>query len=275
MPKITRNRTIRPSSRQENSKRYKINTKQVTKSDTLVVNIDHESRPFYKTFKFKGADVANKASIGFRVHDNGDSIEIIWTGAMPIGEGQNTKTKPKETQKQLKPKSSTTPNPDSKNVKQALDPIADSQTEVLILGTLPGDKSLELGQYYANSGNRFWNIIAEITGNQVPNMYEEKKTLLLRNRIGVWDVAHKANREGSLDTNMKDEEPNDLESFIKRHKYLKVIGFNGQKPEKLYDKYFSRKKGFKYISLPSSSGANTGVRFEEIINKWRQILSKK
>jgi hypoxanthine-DNA glycosylase len=272
MPQITRNRTIRPSSRQENSKRYKINTKQVTKSDTLVVNIDHESRPFYETFKFKGADVANKASIHFWVNDNEDPIEINWSCATPTGEKQNTRTKPKETQKQPKPKSSTTPNPDSKNVKQALDPIADSQTEVLILGTLPGDKSLEFGQYYANSSNRFWKIIAGITGDQVPPTYEEKKGLLLRNRIGVWDVAHKANREGSLDTNMKDEEPNNLEGFIKQHKNLKLIGFNGQKPEKLYNKYFSRKKGLKYIPLPSSSGANRGVRFEAKRENWKSLI---
>ncbi len=119
----------------------------------------------------------------------------------------------------------------------------------LILGTLPGDKSLELEEYYGHSRNRFWKIIATITENDLPLSYSDKKELLIKSKIGIWDVVHKANRKGSLDNDIKDVEQNDLEGFIARHKNLKVIGFNGKKSQALFDKYFKRKNDIKYIKV--------------------------
>lgn len=143
-----------------------------------------------------------------------------------------------------------------------------------MLGTLPGDKSLELSEYYGHPRNRFWKIISTITDNDLPLTYADKKTLLLKTKIGIWDVAHKANRKGSLDSAIEGEEPNDLDSFIARHKHLKVIGFNGKTSQALFDKYFDRKNDIKYISLPSSSPANAGINFDSICEKWRQLLAK-
>ena len=85
--KIVRNRTIRPSSRNENiksSNRYKIDTEKVTSSDMLCVNINHESLSFNETYYFKGDDVSAKNSIGFKVLTNNDKIQIIWSGAIPL-----------------------------------------------------------------------------------------------------------------------------------------------------------------------------------------------
>ncbi len=138
---------------------------------------------------------------------------------------------------------------------------------------MPGDKSLELGEYYGHSRNRFWKIISTITNNVLPLTYADKKALLLKSKIAIWDVAHKANRKGSLDSAIEDEEPNELDNFISKHKNLKVIGFNGTKSQALFDKYFDRKSGIKYISLPSTSPANTSIDFDNISKLWRQILS--
>ncbi|SDZ15390.1 DNA-deoxyinosine glycosylase [Tindallia californiensis] len=160
----------------------------------------------------------------------------------------------------------------SETIKTSFAPISNKDTTILILGSMPGDKSLELGEYYGHPRNRFWKIIAIITGNELPLTYSEKKAMLLRSTIGVWDVAHKAKRKGSLDSAIKDDEPNDLESFMAEHRHLKVIGFNGKKAESLYDKYFDRKSGINYFSLPSTSPANAGIDFESICNKWRHIL---
>lgn len=161
----------------------------------------------------------------------------------------------------------------STHTKTSFDPISNADTTVLILGTIPGDKSLELGEYYGHARNRFWKIISTITNNELPITYADKKSLLLKTKIGVWDVAHKANRKGSLDSAIKDEEPNDLDNFIAMHKNLKIIGFNGIKSQVLFDKYFDRKSGIKYISLPSTSPANAGIDFENICKSWRQIVS--
>lgn len=273
MSEIIRNRTIRPSTRLEKSKSYKIDTKGVTRGDILVVTIDHESKPFNKTFKFNGSEVAHKDSISFRVIDFGTHIDISWSGANPI-----ETTAPKVTAPATKTfthievkKSISKP---SSQAKISFDPISSTDTTVLILGTIPGDKSLELGEYYGHSRNRFWKIISTITNNDLPLTYEDKKALLLKTKIGIWDVAHKANRKGSLDSEIEDEEPNDIDSFITKHKDLKIIGFNGTKSEVLYDKYFDRKDGIKYISLPSTSPANTGIDFDNICRQWRQVLNK-
>lgn len=161
----------------------------------------------------------------------------------------------------------------STDFKTSFEPIENSEITILILGTLPSDKSLEVSEYYGHSGNRFWKIIAALTANPLPLTYPEKKELLLKNGIGIWDIVQQAKRNGSLDTSIKNEEPNDLNTFIENHKLLKVIGFNGKKSEALFNKYFERKKDFRYISLPSSSPANAGINFENICKVWQQIIT--
>jgi len=262
MNTIIRNRTIRPSTRLETSKSYKINTEKVSSGDILIVNIDHESKDFHKTYHFNGSDVANRRSISFRVNDYGTHIDISWSGAKPT----NVKNEViKNTEKRNKENKIT-------DLKKSFKPISFPDTEILILGTAPGDKSIELGEYYGHSRNRFWKIIAKITGNSLPKNYDEKKNLLKKTKIGVWDVAHYVERKGSLDSSIKKVAPNDLNKFIKEHKKLKIIAFNGKKAENLYDKFFVRNSLIKYVSLPSSSPANTGFGNNEIVEVWKEKL---
>ena len=82
-------------------------------------------------------------------------------------------------------------------------PIIDKETKILILGSLPGKKSLELREYYGHPRNRLWEILAHLTNNEIPQNYERKKEFLFKYNIGLWDVAHSAYREGSLDSNIK------------------------------------------------------------------------
>lgn len=158
------------------------------------------------------------------------------------------------------------------HLKTSFEPISNSETAILILGTMPGDQSLKLGEYYGHNRNRFWKIISTITKKEMASTYADKKKLLLNSNIAVWDVAHKANRKGSLDTAIEDEEPNDLQTFITKHKNLKVIGFNGAKSEALFLKYFKKRSDIKYVSLPSSSPANTGINMDTICKAWKQLL---
>jgi hypoxanthine-DNA glycosylase len=157
-------------------------------------------------------------------------------------------------------------------LKTSFPPISADSTEILILGSLPGEKSLAMHEYYAHPQNKFWRIIAAITDNETPVNYDDKLSLLINNKIGVWDVVREAKRIGSLDTNIVGEVPNDVDNFISRHKNLKVIGFNGTKALKLFDKYFKRREHLKYIQLPSSSPANARITFDEICEKWRELL---
>jgi len=275
MTEIIRNRTIRPSTRLEKSKSYKIDTKSISRGDILVVNINHETKSFRKSYKFNGSDVAHKDSISFRVTEHRTKIVISWSGATPIVTTSKDTT-PLTVLKPLTKKvlDKVVSKPISTHAKTSFDPITSADVTILILGTMPGDKSLELGEYYGHPRNRFWKVISTITNNELPLSYSEKKELLLKLKIGIWDVAHKANRKGSLDSAIDDEEPNDLDNFISKQKNLKVIAFNGSKSVALFNKYFNRKIDLKYITLPSTSPANTSIDFENICNIWRKILAK-
>ena len=83
MPEIIRNRTIRPSTRKATSVNYRIDIKGLSNGDTLIVNIDHESKPFQKTFKFKGSNVLKRRSLGFKVLESEGGIIIQWTSTQP------------------------------------------------------------------------------------------------------------------------------------------------------------------------------------------------
>jgi hypothetical protein len=84
MPEIIRSRTIRPSTRKQSSVNYRVHIEGITASDTLIVNISHESKPWHKTFKFKGSEVLKKKSLGFKVTDDGTGIQIHWISTQPI-----------------------------------------------------------------------------------------------------------------------------------------------------------------------------------------------
>jgi hypoxanthine-DNA glycosylase len=152
-------------------------------------------------------------------------------------------------------------------------PIIYSDTKILILGSLPGKKSLELEQYYGHARNRIWKIMSHLTSGDIPITYQQKKEMLCKNKIGLWDVAHSAQREGSLDSNIKDESPNDIERILDNYSSIKVIGFNGKKSEKMFYKYFIEKPEFKYVPLPSTSPANMAISFEDICARWSQLFA--
>lgn len=161
------------------------------------------------------------------------------------------------------------------NIKQSFSPLTNDDAEVLILGSIPGDRSIEMQQYYGHPQNRFWKVIAAITGSEIPINYADKKALLATNKIALWDVAQKASRKGSLDSAISNEEPNDIKTLITTHQALKTIAFNGKKAEQLYDRYFTREPHINYISLPSTSPANAACRLYDLCKIWKLIIAEK
>lgn len=155
--------------------------------------------------------------------------------------------------------------------KYSFPPIVDENCRVLILGTMPGEMSLREKQYYANPQNQFWRILTEITGNNFLTDYEEKKKLLLKNHIALWDVLMHCEREGSLDMNIKAEYPNDFSDFFDRYHGIEKVGFNGQKAERLYYKLRLYKSRIEYLTLPSTSSANTSFLFQDKVQSWNWI----
>jgi hypoxanthine-DNA glycosylase len=82
-------------------------------------------------------------------------------------------------------------------------PIADKDSKVLLLGTMPGQRSLKLQQYYGHKRNHFWKIIFHLFDKPFTDDYERKIELLLSNKIALWDVLQTCEGKGSLDSNIK------------------------------------------------------------------------
>lgn len=155
-------------------------------------------------------------------------------------------------------------------------PLINDDTQIMILGTMPGVKSLQEQQYYAHPQNAFWKIISLLyhQGKTFEN-YDEKKQCLLENNIGLWDNLRHCLREGSLDTNITDAVPNDFEKLFSQYHNVSKLLFNGQAFFKYFKKYHPRLLSeITYEIMPSTSPANASVRFEQKLDIWKNALKK-
>jgi len=160
-------------------------------------------------------------------------------------------------------------------------PIADPHARVLILGSLPGQVSLQRQQYYALPQNAFWKIMERLFGAGPALPYEERVQRLVRNGIALWDVCAAAQRPGSLDASIVHSSvvPNDLASFIETHPGIGLICFNGGKAAELYRRLVlpglpAAVRAIRYETLPSTSPAHAAMPFEEKLTRWAVVLRK-
>lgn len=153
-------------------------------------------------------------------------------------------------------------------MKKAFTPIADACCTVLILGTMPGEKSLEVQEYYGNRGNQFWRLLFTIFGKEISHDYNDKLILLAENHIALWDVLQYCEREGSLDSNIKNEVPNDFKKFYAEHPGISKVFFSSKNAAAYYDKYIGKKAHLSYTTLPSPSGANASMSFSQKLEIW-------
>lgn len=153
-----------------------------------------------------------------------------------------------------------------------LTPIVDEKCNLVILGSMPGGESLRKQQYYAFKRNQFWKIIYSIFDDTLSDDYNEKKRFLIKHNIALWDVLKNCEREGSLDSKIKNETANDFAGFLDQYPNLKYVAFNGTKAYKSFKKHvgFDLKPNLKYFQLQSTSPANT-KRLEEKIKEWKII----
>ena len=149
-------------------------------------------------------------------------------------------------------------------------PYYDARSAILILGTFPSLKSREQGFFYGHPQNRFWRVIAHITGSAVPESVNEKKVLLSNNHIALWDVIAACDIDGSSDASIKNVVPNDL-SGICDSCDIRRIFLNGKTAERLYHRYIGDCHGIGAECLPSTSPANAGKTFEMLVSAWSVI----
>ncbi|MBQ5946295.1 DNA-deoxyinosine glycosylase [Massilia sp. ST3] len=156
--------------------------------------------------------------------------------------------------------------------KKCFAPVVDERTRLLVLGSLPGEKSLAQGEYYANRQNCFWHLMSSVIDADLVTMsYGHKLDELRRCGIGLWDVVAEATREGSLDSRIRAHEKNDLLGLIQSLPELKAIAFNGAKALKLGLKVIgSNAEQFSLLALPSSSAAYT-LAVSTKVERWRAL----
>ncbi|HEY9101134.1 DNA-deoxyinosine glycosylase [Chitinimonas sp.] len=156
--------------------------------------------------------------------------------------------------------------------KRSFPPVVDSQTRLLILGSLPGDASLAKAQYYGHPQNKFWELVGAVIHVDLRALpYEARLASLLAHGIGLWDVIAEAERKGSLDASIRDEQPNSIMELVYSLPALKAVAFNGGTAARIGRQQLKQLDGSIILfDLPSSSPAHA-VRFEQKAQKWAAI----
>lgn len=156
-------------------------------------------------------------------------------------------------------------------LEHTLEPIYDEKSKVLILGSFPSVKSRADSFYYGNPQNRFWKVVAFLTGEEVPSSTIGKKKLVLKNNIAIWDVISSCQIIGSSDSSIKDIMPTDI-ARITKSANIKAIYTNGGLSNKLYKKYLQKTTEIEAIALPSTSPANARYSLEQLEKIWQDKI---
>lgn len=155
---------------------------------------------------------------------------------------------------------------------QGLAPLVSRETRVLILGSFPGVRSLQLQQYYAHPQNQFWKILQAIwpdsPGVLCVDSYEKRSAWLLARGLGLWDVYATCERQGSLDSAIRNAVPNDIAAL--QLPDLRAIVHNGG--ESFKHARHTRALGVPVVQLPSTSPANASWSFERKLDAWRGVM---
>ena len=155
-------------------------------------------------------------------------------------------------------------------VTHEFDAFFDKDSRVLILGTIPSPKSREQGFYYGHPQNRFWKVLADVLGEEFPQTVEERKRVLKRNHIALWDVLESCEIKGASDVSIRNARPNDMNRILQTAD-IRAIFATGAKAAQLYKKLCFPECGVEAVRLPSTSPANCGCSYEKLREAYSQI----
>ena len=160
---------------------------------------------------------------------------------------------------------------------QGFAPLENRDCRILILGTMPSVESLSRQQYYGFKYNAFWPIMGELLNFDPGIPYDTRCNYLPQKGIALWDVLKNCHRQGSLDSNIQDEIPNDFNAFFASHPRIQSVFFNGGPAEKLFKKHVlptipKYRENLTFHRLPSTSPANARLKYEQKLQQWQIIL---
>ena len=160
---------------------------------------------------------------------------------------------------------------DATTVTHEIQPVFDSRSRVLLLGTMPSPASREQGFYYGHPQNRFWRVLAAIFNEPAPRTIEEKRDMLLRHHIALWDVLASCEIEGASDASIRDAQPNDL-ARIFAVADIRAVFATGTKAGELYRKLVEPTLGVPCTTLPSTSPANAKMKLDNLADAYGKAL---
>lgn len=160
---------------------------------------------------------------------------------------------------------------DATTVTHEIKPVFDSRSRVLLLGTMPSPASREQGFYYGHPQNRFWRVLAAIFDEPAPRTIEEKRDMLLRHHIALWDVLASCEIEGASDASIRDAQPNDLARIFDAAD-IRAVFATGTKAGELYRKLVEPTLGVPCTTLPSTSPANAKMKLGDLADAYGKAL---
>lgn len=158
-------------------------------------------------------------------------------------------------------------------MKRSFPPVLGPRPRVLVLGSLPGEASLRLGQYYGHPRNRFWELMGEALGEDLRGLPYRRRLARLKARgVALWDMVERARRRGSLDSAIRDERHNEVAALIARTG-VKAVFLNGRKAAAAFRRAVGGLEGVAVTVLPSSSPANASIPYALKRGAWRRIAA--
>ena len=149
-------------------------------------------------------------------------------------------------------------------------PVYQTDSRVLLLGSFPSPKSREVKFYYGNPQNRFWKVISGIYADKIPETEKEKKEILSKHKIALFDVIAECDIEGASDSSIKNVVVNDIASIITETD-VQAIFFNGKTAARLFERHYKGKLDLPVFTMPSTSPANASYSLEALIEEWSKI----
>ena len=155
---------------------------------------------------------------------------------------------------------------------RCFEPVADQNSRVLILGSMPGKESLRKQQYYGHKQNAFWRLMCALLSEPYNEDYQTRLIMLLAHGIAIWDVIQSCERESSLDAHIKNAQINDFATFFATHPHISHVFFNGAKAHNTFVRHAGREfESIAMTRLGSTSPAHA-IPFETRLADWRRIL---
>ncbi|MBI3903950.1 MAG: DNA-deoxyinosine glycosylase [Nitrosomonadales bacterium] len=153
--------------------------------------------------------------------------------------------------------------------------MAAGDARMLVLGSMPGKKSLQEKQYYALPQNVFWKIMGELHGAYPEQPYEKRLDALKASGIALWDVLQSCERKSSMDADIRNETANDFATFFARYPHITRVFFNGTKAEQSFRGFVLGEQALpalEFRRLPSTSPAHAGMRYADKLEAWRAAM---